>query len=35
MDDENEHYVVSRTKYTHKVNCWGAFQQIENRFVFL
>ena len=22
---KNEQYVVSRTKYTHKINCWGAF----------
>ena len=22
---KNEQYVVPRTKYTHKINCWGAF----------
>ena len=22
---KNEQYVVTRTKYTHKINCWGAF----------
>ena len=33
---KNEQYVVTRTKYTHKINCWGAFSaKRKSEFVFL